>query len=128
MGEGMINMSKHYRLTDSNIEIPSLTTANQNYWLSVYFKLKTYEDGVVTLHEFINRYLRNSIVRLWVPYESGHKMLVENDLDSCMEWEITKGHVWQSKYLNNNVLGVRDIVVDGFLHKEAINIIISVEE
>ena len=32
------------RLTDKNKEISSLISGNENYWLSVYFKLMDYED------------------------------------------------------------------------------------
>lgn len=78
------------------------------------------------LKEFIEKFIcRNSLVRLWVPLCDGrNKMLHENGNFVCMEWEILDRKVWQSKYLESEVIGIKDIVVDDF-YREAINIVIK---
>jgi len=76
------------------------------------------------LKEFIMKFIcPNSIIRLWVPIDGGHKMLCENNIEVCMEWEILKGTVWQSKYIDCKVVGVTDIVVETC--KESINIVLQ---
>jgi hypothetical protein len=52
-------------------------------------------------------------------------MLVKNDKSVCMEWELLQGKSWQSEYLDREVVGVTDIVVDDF-YKEAVNIVIAI--
>lgn len=77
------------------------------------------------LKEFIEKFIcKNTIIRLWTPIKSGHKMLCEDDKEVCMEWELLKGSVWQSKYSDCDVIGVSDIVVDTY--KEAVNIVIDI--
>lgn len=76
------------------------------------------------LGEFIEKYMcKNTIIRLWVKYDNGHKLLIENDKDVCMEWQLLKNEVWQSKYKNNKVIGVTDIVNETY--RESVNIVIE---
>lgn len=80
------------------------------------------------LRTFLKRYVgMNSLVRLWTKVQRGHELICESDNteDSvCMDWELLKGVVWQSKYLDNEVMYVKDIVVDDS-YIEAINIVIK---
>ena len=77
------------------------------------------------LGEFIDAFIcKNSLIRLWIPFKGGHKMLVEDD-SVCMEWQINRGEVWQSKYINTKVKGVTDIVVNDD-YREAINIVLDI--
>lgn len=80
------------------------------------------------LKEFIEKFVcANTIVRLWKPIKGGHKMLGrDTDEHICMEWELLKGSVWQSNYLDCEVEGVTDIITDSC--REAVNIVIVVEE
>lgn len=88
----------------------------------------------MTLIDFIKNFVRpNTLIRLWKPINGGHQMLyVENEkcpgnIDAvCMEWELEKGRTWQSKYKDNKVLGVTDILVEDF-YREAVNIVIEVD-
>ena len=67
------------------------------------------------LHEFINKWIcKNSIVRIWIPIEEGHKLII----GPCMEWEILKNE----NHNNFEVIGVTDIVCDEC--SEAINIVV----
>lgn len=80
---------------------------------------------------FIEKFVcKNTLIRLWFKHEKGYIMVTdESDKDKlhsgvCMEWEILRGVVWQSKYANCKVIGVTDILVDSF-YKEAVNIVIE---
>jgi len=76
------------------------------------------------LKEFIAKFVcRNTLIRLWTPVKGGHKMLSEEENSVCMEWELLQDKVWQSKYNNFIVVGVKDIIVNDF-YKEAVNIVI----
>lgn len=86
------------------------------------------------LEEFINNFvIANSLIRLWTKDSNGgHAMIYREDekkpgniSEVCMEWEIVKDKVWQSQYKHCKVIGVNDIVCDGF-YREAINIVIEV--
>lgn len=88
------------------------------------------------LNEFIKEFVcLNTLIRLWykTPNEYGHTMISEGTMrmnngglnnQVCMDWQITSGKCWMSKYGNCKVVGVTDIVVDGF-YKEAVNIVIE---
>ena len=86
----------------------------------------------MTLKDFINRFVcKNTLVRLWKPVKGGHQMLYTIDVslaggtaDVCMDWQLLSGGVWQSKYADNKVIGVTDIVVDTY--REAVNIVVEV--
>lgn len=81
----------------------------------------------MTLEAFVRNFVgKNSLIRLWYknPKEYGHIMLIEDNKSVCMEHELLKQKVWQSKYLYNRVEYVKDIYVDDF-YREAINIIIE---
>ena len=74
------------------------------------------------LKEFIENFVcKNSIIRLWYPFKGGNEMVVDG---VSMEWEIIKGEGIFKKFINNNVIGVTDILVSGH-YSEAINIIIE---
>ena len=84
------------------------------------------------LSEFIIKYVCcNSLIRLWKENKNGYEMIYKEDEskpsnrdDVCMEWELLNNKVWQSKYRDSEVIGVTDILVDGF-YPEAINIVIK---
>lgn len=83
------------------------------------------------LKDFIDNFVcRNSLIRLWTPIKGGHKLLCRDTSkgfeDVTMEWEILDGSSWQSIYKYNEVIGIKDILVDGF-YREAINIVIKTE-
>ncbi len=74
------------------------------------------------LKEFIENFVcKNSIIRLWYPFKGGNEMVVDG---VSMEWEIIKGEGIFKKFINNNVIGVTDILVSGH-YSEAINIVIE---
>lgn len=74
------------------------------------------------LKEFIENFVcKNSLIRLWYPVKGGHEMVID---DVSMEWEIIKGKGIYRKFVNNNVIGITDILVMGD-YKEAINIVIE---
>lgn len=76
------------------------------------------------LREFIERFvIRNTVVRLWYEIKSGHKMLHDGEKEVSMEWEVLDGKSFLSKYLENIVVGVTDIVCDEY--REAVNIVIK---
>ena len=79
------------------------------------------------LKDFVDTFIcRNTLIRLWTVDENhkGYKMIYREDNTVCMEWELLKDKVWQSKYNNCIVIGVKDIVVDD-LYREAVNIVIE---
>lgn len=85
------------------------------------------------LEEFVSKFVcKNSLIRLWKPNGTGNKMIYEADEECtnvdpiCMEWQFLQDKVWQSKYKDCKVLGVKDIFYDSF-YKEAINIVIEVD-
>jgi iron uptake system EfeUOB component EfeO/EfeM len=80
----------------------------------------------VELKEFVEKYIcKNTIIRLWKPIKGGHEMLHQkNDKEVCMEWELLKNEVWQSKYNENKVVGITDIITDTY--REAVNIVIDI--
>lgn len=79
----------------------------------------------MTLKEFIDEYIEhNSLVRVLYKHKGGHK-LVLNDWDEvCMEWKIVKGQGRYAAYANHKVIGVASISVRG-PYSEAINIVIE---
>lgn len=82
----------------------------------------------LTLKDFINRYIcKNTVVRLWnKSKEKGysHKMLISDDgRETCMEWQLLSHKTSLSKYLDNEVIGVADIICETCV--EAVNIVIK---
>ncbi|MDU2112608.1 MAG: hypothetical protein E7E92_08835, partial [Clostridiales bacterium] len=74
------------------------------------------------LKEFVDTFVcRNTLIRLWKPAKGGYKMIYNGDKSVCMEWELLRDEVWQSKYNDYKVIGIKDIVVDDF-YREAVNI------
>lgn len=74
------------------------------------------------LKEFIENFVcKNSLIRLWYPFKGGNEMVIDG---VSMEWEIIKGEGIFKKFINNNVIGVTDILVSGH-YSEAINIVIE---
>lgn len=79
------------------------------------------------LKDFVDTFIcRNTLIRLWTVDENhkGYKMICREDDVVRMEWELLKDKVWQSKYNNCIVIGIKDIVVDD-LYREAVNIVIE---
>lgn len=80
----------------------------------------------MTLKEFIeNCICKNSIIKLWKPIPGGHELLSEDDDYVCMEWQVARNDVWQSKYASTRVIGVTDILCDD-PYREAINIVLDI--
>ena len=89
----------------------------------------------ITLREFITKYVDyNTSCKLWIPYtgeERGfqHQLVFgeysesQGDrLETAMEWEILKGEVPQSKYLDCTFTGVTDIYSTDNSDNGAVNI------
>lgn len=82
-------------------------------------------EEYMSLYDFVTSFVcKNTLIRLWKPVKGGHEMLVSKDNSVCMEWQLVKNEVWQSKYNDCMVIGVKDIVVDDS-YKEAVNIVID---
>lgn len=80
------------------------------------------------LKEFVEKFIcRNTVIRLWKPSENElqvHDMIPgDNSSGVCMEWQLLKGSVPQSKYNDYEVLGITDILTEDY--KEAVNIVIK---
>jgi len=77
------------------------------------------------LKEFVKKFVcKNTLIRLWVPTEGGHEMMVQDNRSVCMNWELLQENTWQSKCLDHEVIGVTDIVCHD-RYKEAVNIVIK---
>lgn len=78
----------------------------------------------MTLDVFVKAFVcHNTMIRLWVEDDGGHKMLVgDNGEEIGMEWQLIRGIGWQSKYAYHLVIGVTDILCDTY--PEAVNIVI----
>lgn len=78
----------------------------------------------ITLRDFISKYVDyNTSCKLWIPYtgdeEYEHQLVLgeysetqEKILEIAMEWEILKGDVPQSKYLDCTFTGVINVYSD----------------
>lgn len=79
------------------------------------------------LREFIENFVcKNTLIRLWYKTSSGHRVAcpgVEGIVE--MEWKVLKGHGPNGKFLNNQVVGVTDILVTDSHYPEAVNIVIE---
>lgn len=76
------------------------------------------------LKDFIEKFVcKNTLIRLWTEIPCGHKMITDGDTEVGMEWQITDGTGWQSKYCNRTVIGVTDIVCNSY--NAAVNIVIE---
>lgn len=88
----------------------------------------------ITLREFISKYVDyNTSCKLWIPYtgdEGFEKQLVlgeysevqEKNMETAMEWQILKGEVPQSKYLDCTFTGVTDIYSDKIDESGVVNL------
>lgn len=89
------------------------------------------EFDELTLKEFVGRWLRhNTLVRLWVPTENGHRVLtrpVEPGAplfqNAGMSWAIIDGTGWQAHFADWRVLYIADILCEDT--PEAVNIVID---
>ena len=79
------------------------------------------------LGEFIEQFIRpNSLVRLIYRDEDGSYRTVLEDWDCVsMEWEILRGKSENRHYIDNKVIGIKDILVHKCPYSEAINIVIE---
>jgi hypothetical protein len=79
------------------------------------------------LEEFIEKFIQpNSLVRLLHRDEDGgYKTILEDWNCVSMEWEISQGKSDNRHYINNNVIGIKDIIVYKCPYSEAINIVIE---
>lgn len=88
----------------------------------------------ITLREFISKYVDyNTSCKLWIPYtgdeEFEHQLVLgeysetqEKILETAMEWEILKGDVPQSKYLDCTFTGVINVYSDKFDDNGVVNL------
>ena len=77
------------------------------------------------LYEFINNFIEhNSLVRLLYKEKSGHQTVLDDWNKVSMEHEILKHKGKYKNYINNEVIGITSILVDG-PYSEAINIVIE---
>lgn len=79
------------------------------------------------LGEFIEQFIRpNSLVRLIYRDEDGIYRTVLEDWDRVsMEWEILRGKSENRHYIDNKVIGIKDILIHKCPYSEAINIVIE---
>ena len=80
------------------------------------------------LGEFIEKFIRpNSLVRLIHIHEDGDHMTALSGGWNCvsMEWEILQGKGDNRHFINNEVIGIKDILVRHNPYIEAINIVIE---
>jgi hypothetical protein len=72
------------------------------------------------LKDFIEKFVEpNTLIRLWYKIGEGHEQI--NDGKSEMEWKLLK----KSTFLDNEVIGVTDIILLGSNDSEAVNIVIK---
>lgn len=77
------------------------------------------------LGDFIKSFIRpNSLIRLVYQVKGGHKLVHSTYFDVSMEWEILEGKGVNRHYVDNEVIGVTDILFHGS-YSEAINIVIE---
>lgn len=88
----------------------------------------------ITLRDFISKYVDyNTSCKLWIPYtgdeEYEHQLVLgeysetqEKKMETAMEWEILKGEVPQSKYLDCTFTGVTDIYSDTIDESGVVNL------
>ena len=81
------------------------------------------------LKEFVEKFVcKNSLIRLWTPAKDGYNIIHRDEDDDddcvCMEWQLISDIVWQSRYNDCEVIGVKDILLDDS-YIEAINIVIK---
>lgn len=77
------------------------------------------------LGEFIENFVNhNSLIRLIYKEKGNYRIVNQSWDDVSMEWEILKGKGKNRHYINNEVLGITDILVKG-PYSEAINIVIE---
>lgn len=78
----------------------------------------------MTLKEFIEKFVvHNTVVRLWNEKGQTYQMIHDGNKEVYMESEVLDGKSFLSKYLENKVIGVTDIVCNEY--PEAVNIVIE---
>ena len=78
----------------------------------------------MNLKEFIEAYVcRNTLIRLWIQFAGGYKMIFSGNKEVAMEWKTLNGSSFQSDFLDRKVVGVTDILCDTYI--EAVNIVIE---
>ena len=80
------------------------------------------------LGEFIKNFSHNNIVRLVYKNERGYEIVLEDWNDVSMDHEITNGKGKNRHYIDNEVLGLTNILFQadsGIHYPEAINIVIE---
>jgi len=77
------------------------------------------------LHEFVEKFIEhNTLIRLVYKEKGGHRLVLNDWNDVSMEHELLKGEGKFKDYVNYDVLGVTDILVNG-PYSEAVNIVIK---
>lgn len=80
------------------------------------------------LREFIKQFSHNNIVRLVYKIKGSHECVLESWSDVSMDHEILNGKGKNRHYIDNEVLGLKDIHITrglGHNYPEAINIVIE---
>ena len=77
------------------------------------------------LKDFIEKYIcKNTLIRLWIPINKcQYKMIHDKEKEVSMEWQILQDESFLSKYKDNEVIGITDILCETY--KEAVNIVIK---
>lgn len=69
----------------------------------------------MTLKDFIEKFVaHNTVVRLWNEKGQNYKMIHDGEKEVSMEWEALDGKSFPSKYLENKVVCVTDIVCNEY--------------
>lgn len=81
------------------------------------------------LKDFIEQFVeKNTLIRLWYKVKGGYSAVYYTGerFDSVsMEWETLKGEGKYGEYMDNEVIGVTDILVTKTNYPEAVNIVIK---
>ena len=79
----------------------------------------------MVLGDFIINFVEhNTLIRLVYKHWGGHKIVTESWDDVSMEWEVLQSKGKYKDYINNEVIGITDILVHGN-YSEAVNIVIK---
>lgn len=81
-------------------------------------------ENSMTLGEFIENFSHNNLIRLLYKIKTGHQIVLNNWNDVSTDWEVTKAKGPYRHYINNKVLGLSSILVQGH-YPEALNIVIE---
>lgn len=76
------------------------------------------------LKKFIKEFSHNNMIRLHYQTDDGYKCVLENFNEVSMDWEILKGKGPNRHFIDNEVMKILGIYVQGH-YPDAINIVIE---